>query len=416
MLVNFLYQHPWKGGDTIKGRNVVDVRRFNLGVILNTIRLSDNISRNILANKTGLTKTTVSAIVNEFIEKGVITEKGEGLASTKGGRRPISLKIIPNSLVAAGINIRREKISAVLLNTNSKILTQRSFFVNDRSSVDGIFKKIYECLDQILAEKPQDSTLIGIGVGAAGPLDLDKGKILSPLDFGAWRNVHLKDNLINRYNMPVFVETGACAGALSEHFWRASDDHKLDYLLFVEVDAALGFGMIIDGKIVHGLSSAGEIGHMVVNPSGEACNCGLNGCLDLYASGLSILKNLGKVDFAANPGTMRNSNWGQLLEDITKDQRCEAVVRRAAEYLGLEIVNLFNLLSPQWVVLGSTNIAFIELYKKHLISYLTDVHTLEQNIVDRIKIAKYGVNAIEVGAATLVFHEFYKDPKNFLAL
>jgi transcriptional regulator of PTS gene len=392
----------------------VDVRRFNLGVILNTIRLSANISRNILANKTGLTKTTVSAIVNEFIEKGIITEKGEGLASTKGGRKPISLKIIPDSLVAAGVNIRREKISAVLLNTNGKILARRSLLINDRSSVDLIFKNIYECLDQVIAEKPKDAILIGIGAGAAGPLDLDKGKVLSPLDFGAWRNVDLKENLINRYNMPVFVETGACAGALSEYFWRDSDEHQLDYLLFVEIDTALGFGIIIDSKIVHGLSSAGEIGHMVVNPGGEACSCGLNGCLDLYASGLSILKKLGKVELAASPGSMQNNNWGQLLEDITKDRRCEAVVKQAAEYLGLGIVNMFNLLSPQWVVLGSTNKEFIELYNKFLISYLAGIHTLEQNIVDRIKIAKYGVNAIEVGAATLVFHEFYKDPKNFL--
>ena len=369
-----------------------------------------------MASKTDLTKTTVSAIVNELIKHGIITEKGEGLASAKGGRKPISLKILPDSLVAAGINIRREKISAVLLNTSGKILAQSSFLLNDRSSVDVIFKNIYECLNLVMAEKPKDSTLIGIGVGAAGPLDLDKGKILTPLDFGAWRNVNLKENLSNKYNLPVFVETGACSGALSEYFWRASDDSKLNYLIFVEIDTALGFGLIIDGKIVHGLSSAGEIGHMVVNPLGEACSCGLNGCLDLYASGLSILKSLGKVEFTVGPGTLGNSNWGQLLEDITKDRRCEAVVKRAAEYLGLEIVNLFNLLSPQQVVLGSTSIGFIELYKKLLIAYLSKIHTLEQNIVDRIKIAKYGVNAIEVGAATLVFHEFYKDPKNFLPL
>jgi N-acetylglucosamine repressor len=398
----------------IHGRNAVDIHRHNMSAVLKIIMQNPSISRHLLAEATGLTKTTVSGLVNKLIENGLILEKGEGLASKKGGRKPICLKIISDSVVAIGIDIRREKVAAVLLNLKGAVLARSYHMLSDKRSSELILKSIYDCIHRVSSKRPKDSILIGIGVGAAGPLDLSEGAVLAPLDFGAWCNVKLKQKLMDKYHTAIVVETGAVAGAYSEYYWRGSTDNRLDFIIFIEVDSGLGFCMLINGKIVRGNSSAGEIGHMVVDIHGEPCECGRKGCLDLHASGMAILKKLGLVTVMTS-----EANLGLLLEEVVKkaqngDAECLAVIRNAAEYLGIGIVNLFNLLSPKLVVLGSSMPGLVDLYMDTLQAYLAGVETLEKNIIPRLTKTTYGLDAIAVGAATIMLNEFYEDPLLYL--
>ena len=180
--------------------------------------------------------------------------------------------------------------------------------------------------------------------------------------------------------------------------------------------------MIINDKVIHGDTSAGELGHTVVHVEGEKCLCGRKGCLFQYASGAALLKNSGMITPASTEENFvikDQLNYGQLLDRFVDElkqgnQQYREILDNAARYLGIEIVNIFNLLSPGLLVIGSSIPGLAELYMPPLLHSLSLETIVEKNIAPRIGLAKYGADAIALGAAMNVIKAFCADPRNFL--
>jgi glucokinase len=199
----------------------------------------------------------------------------------------------------------------------------------------------------------------GIGMGSPGPLDPETGVIIDTPNLG-WKDFPLKKNVEKHFGVPAVVDNDVNMGTYGE--WCFGEVQDCQNVLGMFPGTGIGGGIIIDGKLYHGFSgSAGEVGHMTLEVDGPYCGCGKNGCLEGLASRVAIAKEVaalalrGDAPFilencGADLSKIRSGALARAIE--AGDKHVEAVVRRAAYYVGVGVANLINVLSPEAVVMG----------------------------------------------------------------
>ncbi|MCM3725111.1 ROK family glucokinase [Neobacillus cucumis] len=217
-----------------------------------------------------------------------------------------------------------------------------------------IAKAIDEKLSQIGETKEK---LMGIGMGAPGPVDYETGIILNVVNLGWKDNYPLKDSLEEATSLPAAVENDANCAALGEMWSGAGNGAK--NLVCVTLGTGVGGGVIANGSIIQGVNgAAGEIGHITVIPSGGApCNCGKTGCLETVASATGIVR----LAEEAVKNSSSSSKLGELFRITAKDvfdaardndQLAQKVLNEVSFHLGLALANIGNTLNPDKIVLG----------------------------------------------------------------
>ena len=409
---------------TPNGRNPEGIRRYNLGLILRAIHRAPGISRHRLAVLTNLTKATISDVVNVLEEIGLVRVSGEGESSARGGRKPVMLETIPNSAVAIGVDIRRELVSAVMVDLQARMLAKETNLVKRGDEKATILMSIESCVRAVLKKKPKHVRLLGIGVGAPGPLDASLGRVFEPPDFGTFRNVDLTEWISERLQTKVILSLGAAAGAMGEYCSRRDLSEPCDDIAFVEIDLGIGLGFVVNGRVIYGngRKAAGEIGHTVIEVDGKECSCGRKGCLYRYGSGMAVLDEVmeGQVlKQRESPANLRQ-NGEKLIEAVYEarngNKEYDKAFRRAARYLGIGLMNVDSLLSPSLVVIGSSIDGLADLYLHHVRESLQDFEVDDGSLRQRLRLSKYGENSISMGAAHTVLESFFSDPKKTLEI
>ncbi|GAC1619038.1 MAG: ROK family protein [Candidatus Dormibacteraceae bacterium] len=179
-----------------------------------------------------------------------------------------------------------------------------------------------------------------VGIGVPGPCDPATGILVNPPNLTGWPpNLHLAKMLEDALDAPVHLENDANVAAVGE--FRQGAGRGTSNLAYITWSTGIGSGLILGGRLYSGShGSAGEVGHMVLDPAGPACLCGMRGCTEAYASGNSIGLRAGRpaaeVFAAAAAG----------------DEAAAAIVATAARMVGLALLNLANLIDPDLIVMG----------------------------------------------------------------
>jgi glucokinase len=194
-----------------------------------------------------------------------------------------------------------------------------------------------------------------IGVGCAGPVDRLAGLVLNPPNLPGWTRVALVDHLRQAFGLPAILENDANAAALGEFRYGAGQGARS--LVYLTVSTGIGGGIVLDGKIWHGLKdAAGEIGHMTLAPNGPLCGCGNRGCLEAIASGPSIARRAREALAAG-----RSSRLGEVpsltAADVVRlaregDEVAREVWEETVRFLGLGVAAAIMILAPERVVIG----------------------------------------------------------------
>jgi glucokinase len=215
----------------------------------------------------------------------------------------------------------------------------------------------------IAAVMPQDvlsgGKILGLGIGAPGPLDPRTGKICYAPNL-RWRDFNLRDILQDRLGIPVFLENDANLAALGEYTYGAGQGN--DDMVFITVSTGIGGGLILRGEIYDGaFGGAGEIGHLSVMPDGPPCSCGGRGCLEALASGWAIRRQAQDL-IAAGQGRRILAAAGGEAEAVGSpaivqvahdgDSEARELLAAAGRYLGQAIGNIANLLNPSLFIIG----------------------------------------------------------------
>lgn len=258
-----------------------------------------------------------------------------------------------NKKVVAGIDIGGTKIAFALESLAGERIAADRLSTQVEIGPERILESVAQTLEKLLSETSSD--LAAIGVVSPGPIDIERGLILSPTNLPGWDEFPIVKKLEKRFNVPVNFDNDANAAGLGEYFYGAG--HGFKDVFYVTISTGIGGAIICDGKIHHGFgASAGEIGHTVVLPGGVKCGCGVEGCLETIASGLSIARRM------KERLTEGNGNMGENSSEITAETVVEAVKNgdpiageiweETIRYLGIGIGNAITLIAPEAVVIG----------------------------------------------------------------
>jgi glucokinase len=272
--------------------------------------------------------------------------------------------------LAIGVDFGGTKIAAGVVNieTGRLVGTGRKK-TRAAQEQDDIVKRISAVIDEALGDanvNPKD--IRGIGIGAAGMVNRQKGILLIGPNLGL-NDLAIAEPLSDHFKLPCRLGNDAEVATLGEYHFGAGRDCKNFVCIFV--GTGIGAGIIHDGKPYFGASStAGEIGHIVIQPDGRECGCGSFGCLEAHASRTAIAKTIlselqrgadsvvrDKIDSAR---TLRSKALAQAIE--SGDELVTWAVTQAARYCGLGIASIINFYNPERIILGGGVIEAIDLY------------------------------------------------------
>ena len=259
-------------------------------------------------------------------------------------------------MTVLAIDIGGTKLAAGVVDAAGKILVRGEVPTVAAEGPERVLERIVG-LGKDLLGKPEVSALPirRIGIGCAGPVDRLAGLVLNPPNLPGWTRIALVDHLQQAVGLPAVLENDANAAALGEFRYGAGKGARS--LVYVTVSTGIGGGIILDGKIWHGLKdAAGEIGHMTLAPDGPPCGCGNRGCLEAIASGPSIARRAREAVAGGRPTRLREISHltaGDVVSLAREGDEvaCE-VWEETVRYLGLGVAAAITILAPERVVIG----------------------------------------------------------------
>ncbi len=312
----------------------------NNQLILRTIYDYDAISRAEVARLTRLTRTTVSDVVANLIERELVEEVGHGISS--GGRQPIMLRVIDDSRHLIGISLMNGELSGATINLRGAI-RQRARRTLRRNEADSVLAQIYEIIDELT--EAAASSLLGIGISTPGLMDVSAEVVRRAVNFG-WQNLQLKSLIQSRYQLPVYMGNVAHMAALAEYTFGGGQ-HR-ENLVVVHIGHGIGAGIILQGELFHGDAyGAGEIGHAVVVEQGQLCNCGNYGCLETVADCRAIVRRAQQL-----AGTSKVIDFEQVVQASHRgDPAVGQIIEEVGRYLGMAVAQLVSILNIERIVI-----------------------------------------------------------------
>jgi predicted NBD/HSP70 family sugar kinase len=314
--------------------------------VLNALRARGALSRAAIAEHAALSRATVSSILGELQDAGLVVAS-DPRAESDGhvGRPPALVRLDPSAGAAVGIDFGKRHLRVVLADLGHRILAERCLdMAPDHEAAHGI-EVAAGLVEEVLAEGGiERDRLAGVGMGLPGPVNQQSGELGSATILPGWVGVRAAHAMTERLGLAVRVDNDANLGAIAEGTWGAA--HGFSNVAYLKVSTGIGAGLIVDGRLFRGAGgTAGEIGHTVVDPAGPVCRCGNRGCLETLVGASALLELLRP---ALGEPTVRDV----LTRAEAGDQRCRRVLADAGTAIGAAAANLCNLINPERIVVG----------------------------------------------------------------
>lgn len=345
-----------RGESKTQGASPGVLREVNRSLVLEAIKVAGQISRARVADQVGLTKPTVSAIVDALLQEGVIREVGPGATAALGGRRPILLEFDDSSeyVVGVGVGVRR---TAIVVANGRGVEVARTSFATPRSSPATALAKVASRVAEVIEQAGVDAALVvGTGVVVPGLVDADQSTCLLAPNLG-WRDVPVRELLSRQLGGQIFVHNTSQAAAVAESVEGAAVGVGDVVLLYAS--HGVGAGILSDRRVFHGFRGlAGEIGHCVVPGASEPCRCGKRGCVETLASGPALARAGARAVEVGLATSIRPGARGKVTSEAVSaaahagDAVGLQILADAGRVLGIAASWLVNVVNPAAVVVA----------------------------------------------------------------
>ncbi|MFN0155802.1 MAG: ROK family protein [Gaiella sp.] len=326
------------------------MRRANLAAVMRFVAGGGRVSRARIATATGLTRGTVSSLVAELVERGLLRETGVPTAVGRVGRPGLGLELGTN-VVAVGLEPNVDYLAAVAEDLRGNVLHERRVYRENRlSSPEPVLDVLADLAEEVIAAcAGEGRTVIGVGVAVPGIVERDTQLLRRAPNLG-WHDMRVADEIGARLSedLPVVVENESNLAALAEQ--RLGAARAVDNFALAFGEVGVGGGIVVDGQLFRGAHGfGGELGHMTVVRDGQPCLCGARGCLERYA---------GVEAIAARAGVHAEGErtTSLAIELVRRAEAGDAAVLKSlvetGEHLGTALASLVNLLDLDVVVLG----------------------------------------------------------------
>lgn len=328
-----------------RGFNQENIQDMNRTLLLNLLRKEGVCARAHLSNLSQLKQATVTNIVSDFIQWGLVKEVGF-LVGNKG-RRSIGISINQDDFGVLAIRLARKNYTVGLFDLSGKLLDKKRVELEanqaPRVTFDAIIRDAGELMDASGSRK-----ILAVGMAIPGPYSEKRGRIELMTGVSGWNEIPIKEELHEIFKIPVFLEQDANAGALAQ-YWHNDEDYKNGVVVYIAVGQGVGAGIINNGELLKGcIGVAGEVGHTSICYNGPRCACGNYGCLENYCSSIAFTKEVNRV---LSPETEYSfSQVSQLLKE--EDPRVMGIFLDSCDKLSIGIVNIVNSFNPSVIVIG----------------------------------------------------------------
>ncbi len=321
----------------------------NRDLVLRTVFEHASISRAEIARQTQLTRATVSDLVSELMEAGLVEEVGYG--SSSGGKNPILLVLKANSRYLIGCNLAQDRFIGSVVNLRGEIMETVEIPFTGTDGEQAL-THVYEILDQLCCK--EWNPIVGIGIGTPGLVNTRAGVVVDAVNLN-WKDVPLARLLSDRYQLPVTVLNDSQATAIGEFVY--SGNYRSDEnVIVINVKHGIGAGILINGRLFQGDGGgAGEIGHILIDENGPLCRCGRKGCLETIASTRAIVQRANNLLKEYPESILAGITEELRLDDIRdaydqSDPLAVRVISDAAGAMGKSIASLVGTLNIRKIV------------------------------------------------------------------
>lgn len=308
----------------------------------------------------------------------------------------------PKSGILIGIDLGGTNVRAGAVTDEGQLLHRKDAPIEAARGPQAGLQTITRLIDEVIAQTGQP--VLGLGVGATGPLDRQRGCIQNPYTLPGWEDVDILAPLRERFGVPVALENDADAAALGESW--AGSGRGVKRMVMLTIGTGVGYALILDGEIYRGLSGEHpEGGHIPIDPSGPECYCGGRGCLESLVAGPAIARFASESeDATTNPFLQKIA--GEKLDAATifegarqEDLFCQNLVDQTASYIALGLVSIIMLTLPDCIVLTGGLLRSYDLLESKIRATLAGYDVIVPANKVQIQLSKLGQAAGLYGAA-----------------
>lgn len=317
------------------------LREANRALVVETVKRYGGLTQVELAAATGLSAATVSTLVRDLLAAGIV----DTATTVRSGRRAQMVTLSRRVGLAVGVQVGHRHLRVVLGDFAHEVMAEHTLPLPHEHRVDTTLDRVALLVADMLERIGHDvSDLVAIGMGIPAPVDAATGMVSVRGVFPGWDEVYLGQVLSKRIGCPVYVDNDANLGALAESTLGAARQFRDS--VFVRASYGTGAGLVIAGRVHRGFAgTAGEIGHVQVDPRGAVCRCGSRGCLDTVVGAPALLEPL------------RGSHGPLALRDVIAravagDPGCSQVIADAGATIGSVVAGLGVAVNPECVVVG----------------------------------------------------------------
>jgi predicted NBD/HSP70 family sugar kinase len=333
----------------VPGHSLAQLRTSNLRAIRGLLAAGGPQSRADLARGSGLSRTTVSSLVNELLGAGHVVETEDRGTPYKGGsgRPPLLVALAVRPGLVAGVDIGHGHVRVAVADRSATILAE----AETQTDADPHGNATLDVAADVLGRAAQEAgvetaELLMVGLCVPGPIDRRSARVDHAVLPG-WHELAPADELSGRIGLPVVVDNDANLGAMAEHQHGAG--RGVADLLYVKLASGVGAGLVLGGRLHRGTAGlAGEVGHVLAREAGDVCRCGSRGCLETEVSTRRLLELLRPVygDDLDLPALLRLDAAGETA--------CRRVLTDAGHTVGRVLAGVCTMLNPARIVVGGS--------------------------------------------------------------
>ena len=391
----------------MRGTNHDDVRRRNLAGILRHVHRNGPTSRAALTRITGLNRSTISALVAELVQLGVVTERQPDATRQVGRPSPV---VEVNARVAAlAVHPEIDAVTVGLVGLGGVVHWRIRCPVAHSPSAFEVVELAAAVMRDRSVELATEVDVVGVGVAVPGLVRTSAGVVRRAPHLG-WVDEPFAERLAAACGHRVVAANDASLGALAERYFGAGQGLS-DLIYLNGGSSGIGGGLIVGGRLVGGHAGyAGEFGHTRVSESDAADSAGFRGTLEAEVTRSGLLDALG-LAATGLATTDADELERALLASDAPQVRAEVI--RQLDYLAVALAGAINLLNPQLVVLGGF-LAALRAADPERLSAAVEALTLPEALAEvKIESAQLGSDLLMIGAAELAFANVLADPQSF---